>query len=148
MPEEIPIPERWKEHYEACKDNLAWKQDEGKAGHTQQIKIQLIEELGAAEQQIKLIHANTTDLIAAAENRTHKAEEKLEALQWKRITPEAMPSRGDEVMAPPTATHGALVFQVGFDARPGDDVNYTGAGFIYYRPINPPAEQPEVEAGK
>lgn len=52
LPEIRPIPERWREHYQACKDNLEWKQNEGKAGHTQQIKIQLIEQLGKAEATI------------------------------------------------------------------------------------------------
>lgn len=49
---EAPIPERWQEHYRSCKENLDWKRKEGKAGHTQEIKIQLIEELSRAEETI------------------------------------------------------------------------------------------------
>jgi hypothetical protein len=55
------IPERWREHYDACKENLAAKQGVGQAGHTQEIKIRLIEELATAEALVRDLAQDMTE---------------------------------------------------------------------------------------
>ena len=65
--------------------------------------------------------------------------------EWKPISEDSLPGRGDEAMTLPTDAHGALVIPCGFDARDGDAPRYIMAGFTHYRPINPPASVvPEV----
>lgn len=114
-------------------------------GHAEEVTSLRAEFLAAIAEKDRQIEALVEDRNlwqeAHDEDCPNKAE--IEALQWKPITPESLPRRGDECLEPPTETHIARVIPVGFDPREGDEVRYLGAGFTHFRPINAPALAPK-----